>query len=1295
MSRQRELRIAHLNVDGWREESADRVLGQANTVDCACDIIVLTETWFDGVAAGDFAVPGYTAHHCVREQHWQGRGRPNGGVTVLLRDASLLGEVVVRAESLTGIVWVEMTRLGLVLAACYFSPDDSKVYQRRALHPDPLEQLFSGIAARQERGLHVVVVGDLNARVGRRQDTPELPLGRGVEEEAAQRLYAAVPSRTSVDDGPLNSRGRRLLELLPTAQLVLLNGRAEGDTQGALTFVRNVGPSSDACSVVDLAFVSVALYPSVQRFAVLGEMATVSPHRMIWLRLVLPPQPASGVRPIPAAAPPAGTPSRCPVLRPLPQDYPRMSELLQQHEQQLATALQRLEAGQTDATVVLSEITGVLRAAGRQAIRERRNMPGARQRRRGPVQQPGANAPWWDDECAVTRNNFEQQWRTYRQLQQSLQPDSPELIAVHSRASDARRCWDRMKKAKKAQWAEEQEHANISAYFSAQQRDFWRAFAGPPLRCPLDLAAWRQHCERLLGAGAEAAPPQPPPPGHDPQSTLDEFDRTYRRTDFPDISTDVSADDVLQIVRALQCGKAADAEGLTAECLKAAAHSNAVPSLFRCLAYVLSHVHMHCPSQFARNKLTPVPKTNDAGTDVNKYRGIAVASLYGKLYDRIMNGRASAACEGLGLREPVQCGFRPEHGTLDALFTVRHLIDNARHCGRMLYSCFIDFEKAFDRVDRGKLLDACRRLGMHGTFLAGIQRIYEDIQMVVAINGTTGEPFATHKGTKQGSELSPLLFGIFIEQLHKLIALKAPGAGPLVGAMRVPDILYADDVAMLARTAEELQDLLDVLALFCTLFDMRVNLAKTRIVVFRGERTRRPLHDWLLNGQPVKMADRVEYLGVWLHETRPLDTDSFLADRARKGQKALFAMLAKCRRLCIYQSAFKCRLFDVLVEPALSYGCHIWGADVCRRMLDSPSALSLEKVHLVFLRMMAGVGDKVHHASLLKEFDRYPIMVHWIKLLARFWNRMSALARDPSAAQRLLPNAFLADVELMLSGCQNCWVAKTLTVLTTLGLTSQAQWGPSYNRTAQQVIAIEFDEDEAEAAARRHFDRVWRHLPADPRTAPSNQVVPCTYLRWVGIREGGPPHLKIRIPFLLKQQLIRLRLGWHALAVQTGRMRRRQQEHIPRDERTCKACGRVDVPEDMFHFLCECSMYNAIRQRYSSIFGGSNPVHALVHAGPRLRRDDLMQHILNHPHQLTLARALTDMYEERRRLLSAPNAVLDTDSDGEVGVEYNTALPALHELGAPHIRPGVEEMLARGGAAQAVSELRRLAVTTT
>jgi hypothetical protein len=76
-------------------------------------------------------------------------------------------------------------------------------------------------------------------------------------------------------------------------------------------------------------------------------------------------------------------------------------------------------------------------------------------------------------------------------------------------------------------------------------------------------------------------------------------------------------------------------------------------------------------------------------------------------------------------------------------------------------------EKAFNTVRRDLLLERCRQLGVHGQFMDLLVVLYDRVFCCVDVNGALGAQFATAAGTKQGSELSPLLFGLFIELLHE------------------------------------------------------------------------------------------------------------------------------------------------------------------------------------------------------------------------------------------------------------------------------------------------------------------------------------------------------------------------------------------------------------------------------------------------------------------------------------------------------------------------------------------------
>ena len=94
--------------------------------------------------------------------------------------------------------------------------------------------------------------------------------------------------------------------------------------------------------------------------------------------------------------------------------------------------------------------------------------------------------------------------------------------------------------------------------------------------------------------------------------------------------------------------------------------------------------------------------------------------------------------------------------------------------GIPLFFCLIDFEKAFDRVDRELIWLRLEERGIHGKLLETIKAMYSKVTQKVRINGRLGEGFQTFYGIKQCDPLSTDLFGIMIEVLDEMLQFACP-----------------------------------------------------------------------------------------------------------------------------------------------------------------------------------------------------------------------------------------------------------------------------------------------------------------------------------------------------------------------------------------------------------------------------------------------------------------------------------------------------------------------------------------
>ena len=151
-------------------------------------------------------------------------------------------------------------------------------------------------------------------------------------------------------------------------------------------------------------------------------------------------------------------------------------------------------------------------------------------------------------------------------------------------------------------------------------------------------------------------------------------------------------EEVERAIKQLKVGKAPGYDSVTAEELKAAGEPGIGIMHQLCIKIWESETF---PEDWGKAVITPIYKKKDK-LDCNNYRGISLLSHAGKVMTTILQLRILKRTETI-LSE-AQAGFRPGRGTIDQLFTLKQLTEKYLERGKKLYLCYIDFEKAFDRV---------------------------------------------------------------------------------------------------------------------------------------------------------------------------------------------------------------------------------------------------------------------------------------------------------------------------------------------------------------------------------------------------------------------------------------------------------------------------------------------------------------------------------------------------------------------------------------------------------------------
>ena len=147
-----------------------------------------------------------------------------------------------------------------------------------------------------------------------------------------------------------------------------------------------------------------------------------------------------------------------------------------------------------------------------------------------------------------------------------------------------------------------------------------------------------------------------------------------------------------------------------------------------------------------------------------------------------------------------------------------------------MHVAFLDASKAFDRVNRQKLITKLTQLDVPKYLLRVICNEYNNQSVCVRWGSTYTQFFPVGNGVKQGEKLSPLLFNVYMDDLSVQLHTKPTGCS--FGTTVVNHLIYADDLLSFAPSGEGLQTLLDCCYIYSCEYDVQFNVSKSLIMYF-------------------------------------------------------------------------------------------------------------------------------------------------------------------------------------------------------------------------------------------------------------------------------------------------------------------------------------------------------------------------------------------------------------------------------------------------------------------------------
>jgi hypothetical protein len=472
----------------------------------------------------------------------------------------------------------------------------------------------------------------------------------------------------------------------------------------------------------------------------------------------------------------------------------------------------------------------------------------------------------------------------------------------------------------------------------------------------------------------------------------------------------------------------------------------------------------------------------------------------------------------------------------ECLFILHGIIETMLARGRQLYTVFVDYEKAYDYLDRGAIWAKLLKGGVSSKCIRVFRSLYSNMKLEMRGDN---RHFESTLGILQGEITSPLFFSFFVCDLEDSLSEESIGISMFDVLIKL--LMYADDMVVFSESKEGLQEGLNNLHTYCTKWGLTLNAKKTKVVIFKkgGQLSRNCAFNY--DGKNIEVVSHFKYLGLFLSVSGSFSYGT--QELVNSARRALFGLKKGVATNPEITVKMQIDLFNAMVAPILCYGNEVWG--FCK-------AEPIERFHLSFLKSVLGVKSSTPNCFVYGEVGVYPLHVERKYKIIKFWIKILNASTD-SYMKKIYLELLMLNVEYPE---KVTWVSLLKKMLFDYGFSYVWMWQyvdndvkflSEFKQRLHDLYIQEWRIKIDETSQHRLYKHIKENFEFEP------------YLHM--INKG------------VRVSVTKIRLSSHLFLIERGRWATRRMNV---EERLCTQCNTI---EDEFHCLVECTRFVNERKR--------------------------------------------------------------------------------------------------------------------
>ena len=355
----------------------------------------------------------------------------------------------------------------------------------------------------------------------------------------------------------------------------------------------------------------------------------------------------------------------------------------------------------------------------------------------------------------------------------------------------------------------------------------------------------------------------------------------------------------------------------------------------------------------------------------SNYRQIMVSSSLLKIAE---THKLSHLEENISLNK-LQFGFSKNSSTTDACFLLKEVVGANMGEKGTVYASFIDLSKAFDMVDHAILIKKLIDSELAIDIVLLIASYIRNQTARIVWDGQRGDFEHINAGVRQGGIMSPFLFNFYMDELLKTVS--SLDCGCKLGVSRVNIVAYADDVAILANSAEQLNEIYRLFKVGIDMLGLKINEEKSKCLIFHKSKRLNISHN-VLNSIKFEIVDNFEYLGFILKHN--LDDSMDIEEKLKSFYSSFYSTFRNFNMVNIETFLF---LFSSYCTP--NYGLPLWSG---KNVFKGHSLKTFNIAYSNALKKIIGV-PKYSSSHIVANLCQVLLFKHRVALIqARYFKKV-------------------------------------------------------------------------------------------------------------------------------------------------------------------------------------------------------------------------------------------------------------------------------------------------------------------